>query len=63
MSARCEQMSERRREWPNTLRIDFIVILPNVRGSGSGGSGPKMDRFQNPALDKWPIKPDRPSEM
>ena len=31
MSERCKRMSERRCEWPRTLRIDFIVILPNVR--------------------------------
>ena len=31
MSEWCERMSERRSEWPSTLRVDFIVILPNVR--------------------------------
>ena len=28
MSERCEGMSERRSERPDTLRVDFIVILP-----------------------------------
>ena len=28
MSERCERTSERRSEWPSTLRVDFIVILP-----------------------------------
>ena len=32
MSERCERTSERRSEWPSTLRVDFIIILPNVRG-------------------------------
>ena len=30
MSERCERMSERWSEWPSTLRVDFIVILPIV---------------------------------
>merc|ERR1711989_93795 len=28
MSERCERTSERRSEWPSTLVVDFIVILP-----------------------------------
>ena len=32
MSERCERKSERRSEWPSTLRVDFIVILPAVHG-------------------------------
>ena len=31
MSERCERTSERRSEWPSTLRVDFTVILPTVR--------------------------------
>ena len=31
MSKRYERTSERRSKWPSTLRVDFIVILPNVR--------------------------------
>ena len=31
MSERCERTSERRSEWPSTLRVDFISFLPNVR--------------------------------
>ena len=31
MSERCEGMSERRSVWPSTLRVDIIVILPNVQ--------------------------------
>ena len=31
MNELCEQTSERRSKWPNTLCIDFIVILPTVR--------------------------------
>ena len=27
---RCKRTSERRSEWPSTLRVDFVVILPNV---------------------------------
>ena len=27
---RCERTSEQRSEWPSTLRVDFIVILPTV---------------------------------
>ena len=38
MSERCERTSERRGEWPNTPRVDFIVILPNVRRSHSRGN-------------------------
>ena len=30
MSELCERMSKRRSKWPCTLRVDFIVILPNV---------------------------------
>ena len=30
MSERCERTSERRSEWPSTLRVDFMAILPNV---------------------------------
>ena len=30
MSKRRERTSKRRREWPSTLRVDFIVILPTV---------------------------------
>ena len=30
MSERCERTSKRRSGWPSTLRVDFIVILPNV---------------------------------
>ena len=30
MSERCKRTSERRTEWPSTLRVDFIVILPTV---------------------------------
>ena len=26
MSERCERTSERRSEWPSTLRVDFIII-------------------------------------
>ena len=33
MSERCEHMSERRSEWPSTLRDDFIVILLIVQWS------------------------------
>ena len=33
MSERCERMTKWRSEWPNTLRVDFIVILPNVQRS------------------------------
>ena len=33
MSERCERTSERTSEWPSTLRVDFIVILPNVRSN------------------------------
>ena len=33
MSERCERTSVRRSEWPSTLRVDFILILPTVRGS------------------------------
>ena len=32
MSERCERTSERRSEWPSALRVEFIVILPTVRG-------------------------------
>ena len=31
MSEQCERTSERGSEWPSTLRVDFIVILPTVR--------------------------------
>ena len=31
MSERCERTSERTREWPSTLRVDFIVIPTTVR--------------------------------
>ena len=31
MSERYKRTSERRSEWPSTLRIDFVVIVPNVR--------------------------------
>ena len=30
MSERCERTSERTSEWPSTLRVHFIVILPTV---------------------------------
>ena len=30
MSEWCERTSERRSEWPSTLRVDFIVIQPTV---------------------------------
>ena len=30
MSERCKQMSKRRSEWPSTLCVDFVVILPTV---------------------------------
>ena len=32
MSERCERTSERRSEWPSTLRVGFIVILPTGTG-------------------------------
>ena len=35
MSERCERTSERMSEWLNILRIDFVVILLNVRTSNS----------------------------
>ena len=31
MSERCERTSERNSEWPSTLCVDFICLLPNVR--------------------------------
>ena len=31
ISERCEQTSERRSEWPSTLRVVSIVILPKLR--------------------------------
>ena len=31
MRERCKRMSERRSKWPSALRVDFLVILPNVR--------------------------------
>ena len=31
MSKCCERLSERMSEWPSTLRVDFIVIVLNVR--------------------------------
>ena len=30
MSERCYQTSERGSEWPKTLQLDFLVILPSV---------------------------------
>ena len=33
ISERCEQMRKQKSEWPLTLRVDFISILPNVRWS------------------------------
>ena len=36
MSERCEQTSERRSEWPSTLRGDFIILQPNVQGAIKG---------------------------
>ena len=34
-SERCGRTSERRSEWPSTLRVDCIVILPNVPSVGT----------------------------
>ena len=31
MSERCKRTSERRSEWPSTLRVDFISFDPTVR--------------------------------
>ena len=31
MIERCERTSERRSEWPCTLRVDFIVIQPSMQ--------------------------------
>ena len=31
MSERCERTSERRSEWPSTLRVDVTVIRPIVQ--------------------------------
>ena len=32
MSEQCEQTSKRRSEWPSTLCVNFVVILPTVPG-------------------------------
>ena len=34
MSERCERTSKRGSKWLSSLRVDFIVILPNVRLDG-----------------------------
>ena len=49
MSERCERTSERRSEWPSTLRVDFIVILPMIlcQPTHEGGESefPSADSF------------------
>ena len=46
MSERCERTTERMSEWPSTLRVDFIVILPIVGRDEIGAQAtatPKRD--------------------
>ena len=38
MSERCERTSERRSEWPSTLRVDFMVNVPTVHCSETNSS-------------------------
>ena len=48
-----QQMSERRRKWPSTLRVDFIVILPSVRS--------RLPRpSEDPNHDKWQQQSEDP---
>ena len=39
VNERCERTSDRRCEWPSTLRVDFIVILPTVHLGGNMRKG------------------------
>ena len=48
MSERCKWTSERRGEWPSTLRVDFIVILPTVRYVNA-----LLHNIFNQSLDQW----------